>query len=106
MTHIPKQSHRRANPPIEDAAEAFDRLPKSSGFNCDHPADTIKKGQACAYHEHESPDEWKTCAGDDFQQSVDLAYLRGTTATDPVPWLRFARFDDPDSMVYRLGGRP
>lgn len=122
MTHIHKQSYRRANPSTEDAAEAFDRLPKSSGLvrwivdrfalhggsstlwehpdffvhvanafikfykhacptvcrlvftdpccsvindygcdsNCDHPADMIKRGQACAYHEPESPEEWKS----------------------------------------------
>ncbi|KAH0007171.1 hypothetical protein KCU78_g11908, partial [Aureobasidium melanogenum] len=169
MTHIHKRSHRKGNPPVEDAIEAFDKLPKSSGLvrwvldrfanhspvsamndnpefynhvrsasdktyeyvcrktscgvvsdpccnfiidslgcesDCHHPKDWIKRSQACAYHEHESPEEWKTCAGDDFQQSVDLAYLRGTTATDPVDRLRFASFDNPNSMVYRLGGRP
>ncbi|KAH0274012.1 hypothetical protein KCU91_g5580, partial [Aureobasidium melanogenum] len=168
MTYIHEQSHRRANPSTEDAAEAFDRLPKSSGLvrwiverfalhggadtlwdypdffvhvahafdnfykhacptvrrlvfmdpccsvihdygcdsNCAHPADMVKRGQACAYHEHSSPEEWKTCAGDDFEQSVDLIYLKGKTATDAVPQLRFAKFDASNSMVYTLSRRP
>lgn len=46
------------------------------------------------------------CAGDDFQQSVDLAYLKGTTAADPLPEKRFARFDNPDSTIYTLSSRP
>ncbi|KAH0002353.1 hypothetical protein KCU78_g14403, partial [Aureobasidium melanogenum] len=81
--------------------------------NCDHPADMIKRGQACAYHKHSSPEEWKTCAGDDFEQSVDLIYLKGTTAIDPLPEKRFARFENPDSilcspdnMIYTLSSCP
>jgi hypothetical protein len=31
------------------------------------------------------------CAGDDFKESVDLAYLKGMTVNDPVPEARFAR---------------
>ncbi|KAG9641391.1 hypothetical protein KCU95_g7958, partial [Aureobasidium melanogenum] len=73
---------------------------------CHHPKDMIKKSQACGYHEHSSPEEWKTCAGDDFQGSVDLTYLKGTTATDLLPEKRFARFDNPDSMIWTLSTRP
>ncbi|KAH0362978.1 hypothetical protein KCU65_g7752, partial [Aureobasidium melanogenum] len=72
---------------------------------CGHLRDMIKKGQACAYHEHSCPEEWKTCAGDDFQGSVDLTYLRGTTAIDPIPEQRFAVFH-PRSMAYTLSRRP
>ncbi|KAH0337375.1 hypothetical protein KCU81_g8111, partial [Aureobasidium melanogenum] len=168
MTHIHKRSHRRTGPSVEDAFEAFDVLPKSSGLvrwildrvthhdvylmgadhpefythldramdniyhnlcrktscvvlsdpccnviddlacqnECGHSKDMVKKGQACAYHEHSSPEEWKTCAGDDFEQSVDLIYLKGKTATDAVPQLRFAKFDASNSMVYTLSRRP
>ena len=27
---------------------------------CHHRKDKVKRGQACAYHEHESPEEWKS----------------------------------------------
>ncbi|CAD0090637.1 unnamed protein product [Aureobasidium vineae] len=79
------------------------------GTNCGHRANIVKRGQACSYHEHESPEAWKgkfsalipievkdanyvACAGDDFQQSVDLTYLKGTTAIDRVPKERFAKY--------------
>lgn len=85
----------------------------------------VRRGQACAYHEHESPEEWKgklhtfepsklktlltrqtACAGDDFQQSVDLSYLKGTTAINTVSEKRFANFENPDSMVWTLSSCP
>lgn len=99
--------------------------PKCESSSCFHPKDWIKRGQACAYHEHWSPEEWKSkfhtsytidldkltdmkiaCAGDDFQEIVDLTYLKGTTAFDHIPRERFARFENPNSMVWTHSTRP
>ncbi|KAI4744498.1 hypothetical protein E4T50_05107 [Aureobasidium sp. EXF-12298] len=67
---------------------------KPLGCNCECCSgrqERAKKGQACAYHEHASVEEWANCTGDDFKASVDLAYLKGMTVNDPVPEARFAR---------------
>ncbi|KAI4847300.1 hypothetical protein E4T44_04587 [Aureobasidium sp. EXF-8845] len=63
------------------------------GCNCSERCqEKATKGQACAYHEHASPEEWKSCAGDGFKGLVDLAYLKGITVHDPVPEERWADY--------------
>ncbi|THX80341.1 hypothetical protein D6D04_04670 [Aureobasidium pullulans] len=46
----------------------------------------------CHYHEHETVEEWRKCAGESFEMA-DKAYLGGTTAAGPPIKDRYVVYD-------------
>ncbi|THZ97243.1 hypothetical protein D6C82_06565 [Aureobasidium pullulans] len=76
---------------IEDPC--CDTVDDTRGCGCSHHTNT--PSQACNYHEHANFDEWRNCAGKKWCYShiADAAYLRGTTADDPLPKDRLATYE-------------